>query len=210
MSESASLSLRERKSLATSSSLTAVSRRLTTARGLSGFTIDEVCSEVGISRRTFFNYFPSKEDAVIGGDSEEDYGRVAEAFLARGRSGWPAVIDDLVSLIIEHFDAAGVDANGHAEFVAALEAEPKLLVRFIGVSRERERALAELIASREGVAVDDGRALAVVNVLSTLIRVSADQLIAPDNDRDFSTILLASLAAFRAVLSNPTPGKARS
>ncbi len=34
--------------------------------GLNGFTIEQLCEDVGVSRRTFFNYFPSKEDAIIG------------------------------------------------------------------------------------------------------------------------------------------------
>lgn len=72
---------------ATASRLTALSRRLTAERGLNGFTIEELCDEVGVSRRTFFNYFPSKEEAVIGVAEEEDRRRFAEEFLARGSRG---------------------------------------------------------------------------------------------------------------------------
>jgi AcrR family transcriptional regulator len=34
--------------------------------GLAGATIDRIAEKSGISRRTFFNYFPSKEDAILG------------------------------------------------------------------------------------------------------------------------------------------------
>ncbi len=34
--------------------------------GLSGATIDAIAARAGVSRRTFFNYFQSKEDAVLG------------------------------------------------------------------------------------------------------------------------------------------------
>ncbi len=34
--------------------------------GLVACTIDRIAEKSGISRRTFFNYFPSKEDAILG------------------------------------------------------------------------------------------------------------------------------------------------
>ena len=34
--------------------------------GLTSATIDRIAEKAGISRRTFFNYFPSKEDAILG------------------------------------------------------------------------------------------------------------------------------------------------
>ena len=58
--------LRERKRAATRTAITAVARSLTAEHGLNGFTVEEVCEAAGISRRTFFNYFQSKEDAIIG------------------------------------------------------------------------------------------------------------------------------------------------
>ena len=35
-------------------------------KGLPATTIDAVASAAGVSRRSFFNYFPTKEDAVLG------------------------------------------------------------------------------------------------------------------------------------------------
>lgn len=187
--------------------LTHVCRRLTAERGLAGFTIEEVCEEVDVSRRTFFNYFPSKEDAVIGADPEDESHRFAEEFLARGSTGWPGVIDDLVALVASHFEATGIDPAARSEFMQALEREPRLLARFIGVSRERERQAIAIVAEREGVAPDDARAEAAVGLLTTLLRSGAERLLDPDDSRDFSTILAESLAAFRAVLDAPSPRK---
>ncbi len=43
-------------------------------RGLHGFVVEDVTAEVGVSRRTFFNYFTRKEEAVVavGGFVFED------------------------------------------------------------------------------------------------------------------------------------------
>ena len=200
MSESAIITHRELKMQQTAAGLTTVARRLTAERGLSGFTIEEVCAEVDISRRTFFNYFPSKEDAILGVDSDEESRLFAEQFLARGSHGWPRVLDDLVELVIAQFDAAGADAVGHGDLIAAIEREPRLLVRLMGLTRERERNAIALIAQREGTAVDDLRNEAVVAILSTLIRSSSDRLLAPDNNRTFSELITERLATLRDVL----------
>jgi AcrR family transcriptional regulator len=60
-------SLRERKRAAT---WTAIHEAAASAalehHDLSRVTIDEVAAQADISPRTFFNYFPSKEDAILG------------------------------------------------------------------------------------------------------------------------------------------------
>jgi AcrR family transcriptional regulator len=191
----------------TASSLTAVSRRLTADRGLAGFTIEEVCDEVDVSRRTFFNYFASKEDAVIGTNPADESRAFAADFLAGGPTGWPGVLDEIIGLTIAHFESGHVDASAHADLMAALEREPRLLVRFMGINRDNERVLGALIAQREGVSVDDPHISATVSILSALMKSTAERFLDPATTDDFSTILLASLAAFRAVLAGPTPRK---
>ena len=189
----------------TAASLTAVSRRLTAEHGLAGFTIEEVCDEVEVSRRTFFNYFATKEDAVIGGNSEGDFELLAEAFLAGTPGDWSRALQDLVDLAVAHIESDDADAQAHADLMAALEREPRLLARFIGVTRDRERQIRALIARREGVDENDPRAAAVVSIMAILMQTSAQRFIDPANTDDFATILTTSLAAFRTVLAEPTP-----
>ena len=189
----------------TAASLTAVSRRLTAERGLAGFTIEEVCDEVEVSRRTFFNYFATKEDAVIGGNTESDFEFLTEAFLAGTPGDWSRALQDLVDLAVAHIESDDADAQAHADLMAALEREPRLLARFIGVTRDRERQIRALIARREGVDENDPRAAAVVSIMAILMQTSAQRFIDPANTHDFATILTTSLAAFRTVLAVPTP-----
>jgi AcrR family transcriptional regulator len=193
----------------TAARLTSVARRLTAERGLHGFTVEEVCDEVDISRRTFFNYFPTKDDAVLGVDPGEEMGKFSEEFLARGSRGWEVVIDDLVDLVVAHFESTGHDHHGHADFQAALEREPRLLLRFMGATREREKQAVALVASREGVAPDDPRAEAVVSVLSTLLKHAGEHYLARSGADDISTIFRGQLAALRVVMASPSSRKAR-
>jgi AcrR family transcriptional regulator len=192
---------------ATASRLTALCRTLAAERGLNGFTIEEVCSEVGVSRRTFFNYFPSKEDAVFGIDEADELKLFSEEFLGRGSRGWGAVVDDLVGFAVKYADATGHDLAEHMQFMAILEREPRLLARFIGIGREREASLVELVALREGVSPADPLARASIQIVSAVMRSTADRLSDPRVAENFGAALLESLTALRAVLA---PGKAHA
>jgi AcrR family transcriptional regulator len=203
VTQSATASLRRDKKAATASQLTAASRRLTAEHGLAGWTIEEVCDDVGVSRRTFFNYFPSKDEAVLGMDEGDDGRRFAERFLARGSRGWPAVLDDVVDLAIEHMRLSGVASVDHgaehAHLHAALNREPRLLALFMGATREREQQLAGLIAEREGVAPADPHVQALVLLVTTLLRTAGERVLSAAPEGDFATELTTSLAALREV-----------
>ena len=203
MTESATPTRRSEQRQQTATELTALARRLTAERGFSGFTVEELCAEVGVSRRTFFNYFPSKEDAVFGRDESEEMRRLTGEFLARGSRGWPAVIDDLVGLAAEHARDAGFSAQAHADFFRALEREPKLLTRLIGLNREREEAIAAVVAEREGVTADDPLVRATVQVLATALRAASERIHDPRSGGDLAAVLHDSLAAIRAVTAMP-------
>ena len=207
MPQSATTSRRTERKAATASRLTTLARRLTAERGLSGFTIEELCDEVGVSRRTFFNYFPSKEEAVIGVDGSEQAERFAQDFLDLGSRGWPAVVDDLILIAVQHVRETEHSIAEHAEFITAVSREPKLLARFMSVTREREQQLGELVATREGVATDDPRARAAVQVIATVLRSAGERILDPRFGSDFAAAITDSLAALREVLTTTKDGE---
>jgi AcrR family transcriptional regulator len=74
--------LRERKKAETRDALASAALRLADERGPDRVTVDDIASAAGVSSRTFFNYFSSKEDAIVG-SSESTTARVVDALAAR-------------------------------------------------------------------------------------------------------------------------------
>lgn len=99
--EPEALGTREQKKQATRDALTEAASRLFGERGFDAVTVDEIASAAGISRRTFFRYFATKEavafprrearragflQLVNEADSNlSPYGRVRAAMLAMAR-----------------------------------------------------------------------------------------------------------------------------
>ncbi|WP_454830887.1 TetR/AcrR family transcriptional regulator [Pseudoxanthomonas wuyuanensis] len=59
--------LRERKRRETRQRIAETALRLFLAKGYEGTTLDAIAAEAGISRRTFFSYFKSKDDIILFG-----------------------------------------------------------------------------------------------------------------------------------------------
>lgn len=66
MPTNTSPSLRERKKVETWTAIHEAAASLAHDRGLEQATVEAIAESAGVSPRTFFNYFPAKEDAVLG------------------------------------------------------------------------------------------------------------------------------------------------
>ncbi len=66
VSELLSTSLRDRKRTETWSAIHNAAAELTLVKGPTQVTVEDITSQANVSQRTFFNYFATKEDAILG------------------------------------------------------------------------------------------------------------------------------------------------
>ena len=140
--------LRERKKLARREALVDAARRLVLRDGLDGATVEAICADAGVSTRTFFNYFESKDDAVLGiGPSPLDP-EVAETFAAGGPTG--RLIPDLEVLVSDLLDMPLIGRGHHASVIELARCEPRLLIRQMARMEQFRGEFESLVSRRLG------------------------------------------------------------
>ena len=210
MTDSANLDsgLRQRKRAATRGAITATARALTAERGLNGYTVEEVCDAAGISRRTFFNYFPTKEDAIIGHAGDDIPADVIEDFIAGGADSpagdiSPTLFRDLVRLSLRLAEGMTASEEETRQLIGVVHKEPQLILKIIGVTEQREAQFARDVARREGVAADHPVVQMAVVLLSTIARKSSMAYFSDGNTRSYPDLLLENIAAASLLFSQP-------
>jgi AcrR family transcriptional regulator len=144
--------LRERKKVATRRALHEAALRLVAERGLDGVSVDEIAARADVSPRTFFNYFPSKDDAVIGLDPAGPADQAA-AFAARPAN--ESAVAVMRAIAREQATQMAEDPQLWPLRLQVIDAHPALLATLSAAFGEFDRALAAAIAERTGTRVDE-------------------------------------------------------
>jgi AcrR family transcriptional regulator len=160
---------------ATSHRISVCAQVLTEQHGLDGFTMDDLAQASGVSRRTLFNYFPGKLDAVLG-DPPEIPAEALERFRSRGPGS--DLVEDLRDLGRELMDDQRFTREDVARSRRLLVVNPRLLAaahdRFLVVTGQ----IVEEIRAREGAAFDALRAQVAVRLLCALFDAALDSFLA--------------------------------
>jgi AcrR family transcriptional regulator len=158
---------REQKREETRGRLMREGQRLFAEQGFDRTSVDEIAAAAGVSRRTFFHYFDSKEDVVLA--RKDDFER---ALLEAIRTAPPetpllqvaeqAVIATLATFATEDF-----------ELLERLKRDtPALRARDHGKYERLERAIAGALAERSGASPDDLRTRLDAMVVAGMLRVA--------------------------------------
>lgn len=200
--------LRARKREATRSAITARARVLTAEQGLNGFTIEQLCEDVGVSRRTFFNYFPSKEDAIIGHLLDEFPAEAMAGFLAgaegaqRGPGGLSStLLMDLFTLTCAMAEQMNFTREHIHQLIAAMKKEPAVMMKMMGSAHEREREFADLIAQREHLAPDDPVAVMAAALFGTCSQRASKVFFSEENTASYPELLARNLRTAHQLFS---------
>ncbi len=137
------------------------------SKGYDNTTVDEIARCAGVSPRTFFNYFPAKED-VLFAHGHDRARRLRDAVAAQP--------SDILSLhaLREAFGSMSEDFLSNRDAILiqarAIRSSPVLEGKLVGIRRDWEAAMASGLAARAGrdVTMADrvlaGVAMAVLDV----------------------------------------------
>jgi AcrR family transcriptional regulator len=140
------IGLRERKKRAMRAKLSDVALRLALERGVAHVRIEDIADEADVSPRTFNNYFPNKEAAIVGSAT------IRAEQLCEILSSQPdglALHDALRSTVVALFEEEP-DRDWIAR-ARLIRAEPSLFAEAAKADRSIEQEIAAEIGRRAGV-----------------------------------------------------------
>lgn len=173
MQDKAPLGLRETKKLATRKELTRAARELVLEHGFDTMTVEMIAAAAQVSIRTFFNYFDSKETAVLGAPSEFGTPESRSEFLAGRPTG--DLLTDLLH-VISRSDGNDIPERAELHMLQRImDAEPRLMATQLGRFVEWESAAATLLIERmqadEAIGDDPvGQARMIAAIAFTILR----------------------------------------
>lgn len=155
--ETPELGLRERKRLATRRAIQLAAVDLAAQQGVDRVTIDEISRIADISPRTFFNYFPTKEAALVGDGPRMPDDEAIARFVSAGPG---PLLRDIATLLAAASALAAEDHELLAARRALLKSHPSLFAMRMGTMRNFENDLQQIIERRldaDGVAAGPDR-----------------------------------------------------
>lgn len=203
-------SVRDRKRTQTLRRIHEAAVELTLRDGLAAATVSDIAERAGVSRRTFFNYYPSKEDAVLGLQEPQIPPRAIAAFLHPEpnsaddrRTAGKARFQQALEMTVTTMAALGPGADPRVHAIVA--AHPALIDRI----RSHRDATADLLVTvlseqlaaqdRTTKAADSARALILLAGAVLRFAYGDDPGILDDPD---PAAIKKAMSAFRNALKD--------
>jgi len=194
--------LRERKKQETRAALSWAALRLAVERGLDNFLVEDIAAEVGVSTRTYNNYFSSKAEAIVW--RHLDRARQTAARLRERPAGeplWEAITHAVLPTAGEE------NTTPDPEWTAGVRlmiGEPALQGEFLKASAAADRECAVAIAERTGLDVErDMYPRLVAAAIGAAIQVATGQWLRADPPAPLPALVRDALGQVAAGLPAP-------
>lgn len=148
--------------------------RLAREHGFDKVTVEMISVAAGVSPRTFFNYFPTKDAAVAQGPPDLPDELAAE-FVAAGPAPSKQVLTDLAALLVRHLAESPPQRE---ELLAVFELSrdhPQVLAAMLARFESFQLQVADLVARRLGDQAGDEAPTLIAAVALTVLRHGMDR-----------------------------------
>jgi AcrR family transcriptional regulator len=162
--------LRARKKRATRHRLVSVALELCAESGYPATTVEAIAAAAGVSTRTFFHYFPTKQDVFLGHERDLLAGLVLAVEQAPVAKPAAAVLWEAIEGLATQFDD---DGERLRLLYALVVSEPSLHRRSLELQIEWEHELASVLARRLSGAGRTDRAYVLAATALACLRTSA-------------------------------------
>lgn len=193
---------RERKKLATRQALHRAATELVEERGLANVTVEAITERADVAVRTFFNYFPSKEEAVLEREPDRTT-RLCQAIADRPASEDPLTV--LRQVVVHSLLRRELDSSQLLRRMRMIAEEPALVALMAAHFEEMHTAAATEIARRRGDDTPDTFTNLVVAAAFAACRVSMAEWCEAGGTGDLSTIVNAAFDSLASGLTPPAP-----
>ncbi len=186
-------SLRERKKVETRAAIHEAALRLVAENGADHASVDAICSEAGVSTRTFFNYFPSKVSAVVGLSAFVVTDAQRASFLSgTGEKGLVRDLCDLVGGIMDATASDGVDRQAIRELLGR---RPELAPDVIKFAFDLRLDLIDLAAQR----TTPERAQLAVTMVMSAVDCALHRPLDTALDEEFTSWLFRAVSTMQGI-----------
>ncbi|MCI2417488.1 TetR/AcrR family transcriptional regulator [Saccharopolyspora sp. K220] len=195
--ERAKQGLREMTRRAVRSQIAEAAMALFAKRGFEATTVDEIAAEVGISSRSVFRYFPTKEDMVVG-HLDEIGDKLAAALEERPTDEAPWVA--LRHAMQPHLDDLIENADAMLATALMLSEAPALRGALLSKrARWTELLVPNVMRRLKGSAqVREVQARAVVSAALACLNTAVDEWARSDGTKSVEKLLDQAISAVRS------------
>lgn len=185
MTRAETMGLRERTRRAVRAELAELALGLFIERGYEGTTVEDIAAAAGLSKRSFFRYFPTKED-VLFGDVDELAGRIADDLRSRPCDGtaWEC-LHAVLSEWEPRIHAAQRDLTG----MRLIETTPALRARLHQKRDELRDRISAALRERPGASLDAFTADLLTAAAGAALDVAAREWLRSDGTADRAALI---------------------
>jgi AcrR family transcriptional regulator len=198
-------SLRERKKARTQEALQSAALELFQRQGFEHTTVEDIAAACEVSPRTFFRYFPTKSDVLLGSDVEERRDRMLGLLAAQPANcpAWAALRAAVLSLTQEYEH----ERERIAARMAIIEATPSLRATKSEYQRGWDDAVVEVLADRArraGAPADPLTLRLLAGAGTVALRAAVDMWLAGPKSGSLTQLLREAFDELAAGLEPPT------